>query len=429
MNLVFQNWINNQQLPDTAKGLIEEAIICYKVSAYRAALLMSYLSFQTVLKHRILKADKKPENVSEGQWQRIINNLKDDKEWDDEVFKATQMQIQGVNVIFMINNDLREELRYWRSKRNDCAHSKASIISYSHVESFWFFLQSNLSKFTVNGGKEGLLKKIMRHFNVRSTNSGTSSSYLIEEILHVVKQEEIEEFLIEVHSLFKKAFGYFYIEENNIEILSFWKQIANYENVSLRDGFLEFIKSDWDIFREFIPQFSGKLLELSTDVEFITTFWKEEFFKIYLETEDVYWELVDIMIRNKLIPDDKVEEFLCKIIKQSKFRTPAEKYIGMLKEVRFFKIYREYAFEGRKLTRPYGGYIFANRNCKEIAFYIKHNDLDTLVVKELNKVLNSLSYGDFYNEMKSMFQSEGKVREQYIAIAEHESLELPDIIK
>jgi hypothetical protein len=81
MRLEFEEWVLSQNLSETAEDLCREAITCYKASAYRAALLLSYLGFQTIVKMRILDASR-PDGIDEAYWRSITDRLTDDSTWD-----------------------------------------------------------------------------------------------------------------------------------------------------------------------------------------------------------------------------------------------------------------------------------------------------------------------------------------------------------
>jgi hypothetical protein len=89
MRLEFEDWLSSQKISQTADSLFHEAITCYKASAYRASLLLSYVGFQTVVKDRILLATC-PTGISQAQWTNIRKNLIDDDKWETQAFDTVQ---------------------------------------------------------------------------------------------------------------------------------------------------------------------------------------------------------------------------------------------------------------------------------------------------------------------------------------------------
>lgn len=49
MKLLIEDW-SQKNLTENAVDLMEEAVMCYKVGAYRSAYLMSYLAFKTTIR-------------------------------------------------------------------------------------------------------------------------------------------------------------------------------------------------------------------------------------------------------------------------------------------------------------------------------------------------------------------------------------------
>lgn len=183
VKLPIQEWLEGKNLGTDADALFEESVQCFKAGAYRAALLMSYLGFQSILRDRILSAGA-PAGVPPGMWSSIQSKLRSDDEWDPSVFDATQQKAPAP--VFPVSEDLRQQVTYWKNRRNDCAHSKPGPITASHVEAFWVFVRAHSSKFAVNGSIEALLEKLKRHFDASITPPGTDATPLADEFTSIV---------------------------------------------------------------------------------------------------------------------------------------------------------------------------------------------------------------------------------------------------
>jgi hypothetical protein len=188
MKLKFEEWLESQKFSDSVHGLFKESIICYKSGAYKASVLFSYLGFLTILKERILNANK-PALFPQGEWDYLIIRLQNEDSWESNVYDATQQKEKIDNsktktkdAIFSINESLRLQITYWKDRRNDCAHNKNNKISNSHVETFWSFLESNLSKITIEGGINSLLNKLRKHYDSTITPANKDVTPLIIEI-------------------------------------------------------------------------------------------------------------------------------------------------------------------------------------------------------------------------------------------------------
>ena len=76
MKLAIEQWIDENTFSLNVLDLFKESTICYKNSAYRASLLLSYLGFLTIIKDK-LNTSKKPDSFNEVDWRnkiRAINN-------------------------------------------------------------------------------------------------------------------------------------------------------------------------------------------------------------------------------------------------------------------------------------------------------------------------------------------------------------------
>ena len=150
MKLLIEDWLESQQLDQESRSNFTESFVCFKVGAYKAALLFAYLGFMGVVRARIGSANA-PAGITAAEWATIQNNVRSAETWDKAVFTAIQKK--QAHPIFLVADDLRHQTAYWKDRRNDCAHSKANKIVAAHVEAFYAFVESNLSKFVVNGSR------------------------------------------------------------------------------------------------------------------------------------------------------------------------------------------------------------------------------------------------------------------------------------
>ncbi len=191
MRLPFRNWLQEQLLDHDSRSLYDEAILSYQVGANRGALLLSYLAFLRTIAGRLMQASK-PTCIPERLWESIQGGLRNDLQWERQAFDALS-RTQPIS-IFLIDDEIRQQLEYWRGRRNDVAHSRGNEIGQAHVEAFWMFVRSNLSKFVVNGGREGLLERFRRHFDPGQTPPDQDFTHLVAEISSAVRPQERRDF-------------------------------------------------------------------------------------------------------------------------------------------------------------------------------------------------------------------------------------------
>lgn len=421
MKLEFEKWYEEKINNEEAKQLFREGCLCYKVGAYRAAFLITYLGLQNILKERLLKLSSCPNNISEELWERTKKDLMNDKKWDEAVFDCVK-RVNPSN-IFLINDDIRKQYDYFRCIRNDCAHAKSNIISYPHVESLWLFIQSNNNKFVVNGGKAGLLDRINIHYNPIYTKPGADINPIIEDIPTAMSIDEIPTFLEEVYEVFD-SFASFTDEE----YFDFWNQIVHSENNDLRRGMFVFVKKEWNVFLDFIDAFPETVIEIlsTTSDEFKREFWKTHLLKMrgcYYENR---WKIVKTIISNNIIPSDELSDFISALSRKYN-EMPPEEYIDFYRTVGFIDEFKKSVFNTRNFSSP-NGIHYANRNWKNIKDLITNIELDNDIVLILNKVFLRTSYGKFYEGMKRLLEENINFKAKYKQILSVNNCEIPEYL-
>lgn len=424
MKTRFEKWYENYDFQGDSKILFEESVLCYKISAYRASFIMTYLGIQTVLRERLLNSHNRPNNIAQNMWEKKLEELKDDNTWDNTVFDLVN-RTKPDNP-FLIADNIRVQYSYWRTIRNDCAHAKSNIVSSSHVEALWLFIESNLNKFVVNGGTVGLLEKIKKHYDTKYTPPNTNISPIVKEIPHTMTKIEIPLFLKKVDDLFEETvMKYSHFDEQS-ETFEFWGCIANSELAILREAFIDYIKSDWDIFEKFIVVFPSKLYEISSDDKFIREFWSSEIWKLFKWGNIDGWNILKVLLDNKIIPTNEIDDFV-KILYEKVKKNPPEFMIDFLKSTKYFNMLKASLFGSKRLSKPYG-IEFANQHWNRIRFYLKHMELDQVVVSELNSAYLASSYGEFNREMTKLLETDETFSQKYKEILQDEKLKIPSVL-
>ena len=128
-NYLSKNGLREQNISDDARLLFDESIMCYRVEAYRAAYLMSYLGFFKELKERLIRSEV-PELMKkeEGVWDNLKKRLMDEKKWEEAVMQATQMKTEtndyeeSKSKVFLISSDIIEDIQFWRRRKEMNVH-------------------------------------------------------------------------------------------------------------------------------------------------------------------------------------------------------------------------------------------------------------------------------------------------------------------
>lgn len=428
MIIGFEKWLRNHDVQSEAKELFEESIICYKALAYRASLLFSFLGFQTIIKHRIIKS-KAAKDYSDGEWDQIRRELQNDDLWDKKIISLISNKKKP---IFNISEDLRDQYNFWKNRRNDCAHAKGNTISYPHVESFWLFIQSNLTKFVVHGGMKFILEEISDYYNPVFTPPETPIDPIVQQIPTAIEIDEYSDFLTQLKSFTLERYPQpFKVLDD--EIAKVW-----YRQFELPEVYCE-------ILIEFLTEESGFCLDIlrrkSSIIRyfhgretFIRELWRSKF-----KVSDDYKILISLL-RNKLIPRDQLEEayeHVFNTIDSDIFGTEY-KWNGMFNDISdidkltliqqgFFKTFYEKAFVGETIAHNFN---WGNRNKEIVMYYISQIDLDEKIVNAINNALDS-AYPPFKlrDELEELYTLKPHLLEKHIEICQENTWRVPDMLK
>ncbi|WP_301173559.1 hypothetical protein [Brevibacillus nitrificans] len=424
MKLPFEKWLEEQKIAEDAVNLAHEAILCYKNGAYRAALLFSYLMFQTIIKERIIKS-KKPERIDDPAWDAIRRNLNKDEDWDKYAFQAVQRKEE--KSIFLISDDLRRQVEYWKDRRNDCAHFKKNLITYSHVESFWQFIQSNLPKFMVNGGKDALLEKIRIQFDTTYTRSGQDFSNLINEIHLVTEAHELDDFFKDTDKLFEKIHPFYpgNDDENLEDMIKFW--VACLKAKELQDAVVNFLKLEENdsLFVQVLNQDPSLLGFFMHDQVFVRTFWQKRLRRYY--NDNKYWDIVNSFLLHGAISTEERMNFFSINLPKHANTLPSTTTFNSLIAFGFDEFYKDFVFGGQKFRSRHYGFPFANQNSRFILFFVESIGLDVQIVEEFTYIFKSMDFG-FVDDLRTFFEERPALVEQYKQICAESGLELPKVI-
>jgi len=377
MKLEFEDWLLSQKISQTADSLFHEAITCYKASAYRASLLLSYVGFQTVVKDRILLATC-PTGISQAQWTNIRKNLIDDDKWDSQAFDA--VQTTKPSSIFGLSDDIRHQVVYWKNRRNDCAHSKQNEINNSHVESFWLFLKSNLAKFVVSGSKEGLLNEIRNHFDFSITPPGADCFHLVEQIPVAISVSDLADFFDEIYKMFRPGTsGYPLPPPMATSEMDFWNKVLSLKDSGVVSKMIEYAKTKHRLVTDILRNHSDKIHYFTGDATFIRKLWYELLFDDQTARDfSVYCAL----LRNKLIPDNQIAEAHNKILSRSHGAPVEEDCITTFIATGFFDAFRQEAFANHSLSI----FDWANRNSQLTKLYLERFPIDDEIATALQRI-------------------------------------------
>jgi len=418
MILDFEKWIYKQLIPKESLDTFLEAILCYKFGAYKASLLFSYIGFQLFVKDRILNSNM-PQLFPKSKWIQIHNDLRNDDKWDQAIFEA--IQIKTNKEIFHISEDLRDQVKYWKNRRNDCAHSKSNIINASQVESFWFFIKSNLLKFIVIGGKDELLNKVKDHFDISKTPPNQDIGYIVEEIPSTVDFKDYEQFLNDLLNLLRK-FDDSLFSRNFTKDIIVIEKIISLSSLELTHVISNILKRKDDLLLTYLRKYPHHIVIFSEDKTFIRGIWYDKLFGSATIKED--FSIYCSILKNNLIPEEQRNESFEHIIRNGLLcNAPCDDDFIFLKNIKFFDKFREIAFIENKISQ----FEWSRKNVNFIIYYLSQFEMDEKIAESIYFTFNVENYPFKLAQALELFLNSNEYKKnQLISILEKKEYEKPE---
>ncbi|WP_281989732.1 hypothetical protein [Aquimarina aggregata] len=424
----MKGWLDThkEKISRDSKKLFEEAILCYSIKAIRASLLFSYLGLLTIIKERIISA-KEPEGLKEKRWENIIKELNDEDKWEKRVFGEL---INSSTPIFNISDSVREQIKYWKDRRNDCAHYKENEINLHHVEIFWSFIRSNLSKITIEGGKSSLLKKFAIHFDDTKTPSNADYTHLIKEIDTAIEISESDSFFQELLDILRKSFWYDYKKESYL----FSQILSTIENIQIKSRLKIFIKSRNNKYDLKLIPFNTQLTnELDYSPQDIRQIWTTRLHVSDINGSTKYMVYYALLV-NDLIPVNQLKEAMSifyNTFDQNRFNNLVQdaQIKRVLANKQFLDVIYEEMFQDELFPISSKGYKDINSKADLIQLFLEYNELDTVIVGELVKLYQSNTNPQWLTDnLIHLFQTKPEIQSRFESICQSEGLRYPEIL-
>lgn len=425
MKLQIEQWISINDFSENINVLFEDSVICYKSGAKRASLLFSYLAFMTILKERII-GGVKPNIFPQGEWDILIKKLQNEDKWEAGVFDATQQQEKIDQTtkssikdpIFNLNDNLRNQIKYWKDRRNDCAHYKDNIIDNYHVESFWAFITSNLSKITIEGGMQTLLNKIRKHFDPTFTPPGKDITPLIREVEFSVEKPKLKFFW---ETLLKNGDWNYDLSMRKQELIRISLEV-NKDFVN--DSLISFVKENEYYLRDFLSKNPDKLLRFNFSPEEVREFWKK-----HLSSCDNILGLYTTFLRNSLIPQNEIAEANKAVANMLKDYSPSAIEQQLLAGNNFLDAFKSEILDSHSFV-GFKSFHWVNDRADLITGVIKNYPADKDILCKLIEHYN-LEYKSEWllKRFDNILVNNSELIENYKEIIETENLTLPSELK
>jgi len=420
MKLHIEQWIEKNDFSENVNVLFLDSILCYKAGANRASLLFSYLAFITILKERII-GGVKPNLIEQGEWDKIISKLQNEDLWEACVFDATQQREKidqstkerKRDPVFNINDNLRLQIKYWKDRRNDCAHYKDNAIDTFHIESFWAFIESNLAKITIEGSLQSLINKFYNHFDPTITPLDKDITPLIREIEYSVERPKLKFFW---EKLINSGDWHYDLSKKEQDLINISLEVnEDYVNESL----LSIIKENKNYISDFLSNYPDKVLRFNFTPEEVRKFWKSELRKC-----DNILGLYTTFLRNCLIPKNEIEEANMSVVNMLKDYSPSAIEHQLLAGNDFLKAFKSEILDNNSFI-GFKSFHFVNDRADLIAGIMSFYPADKEIIERVNEHFKQEYKSDWLLErFDETFKKGSSLVEDYKEIIDNENIKL-----
>jgi hypothetical protein len=414
----MENWLTKkkQNFSVDSQKLFDESIMCYKIKAHRASLLFSYLGFLTIIKEVIIPKKIPEESKLKKRWENILKELNDEDKWEKRVFEELT---NSSSPIFNISDSIREQIKYWKGRRNDCAHFKENEINSAHVEMFWSFLKSNLPKITIEGGKLNLLKKFAIHFDDSKTSPDKDYVPLIKEIENAVEHHEMYSFFEELSEIIFDSFTF-----NDKKTGEIYSNIFTYiDNVKIKEELIRFIKSKTNFDLQLIREESKLIFDLKFSSTDIRTMWKRRLFTTHGRLK---YYIYAILLRNNMIPvgtelKEAMKNFYDNFNQDGFNNIPDDLKPSLVNNELLETVYDELFVSSKIITMKY---TEINSKADLVSLVIEFKKLDLLIVKGIFEMYtNGISPWWLTDNINELFKRKSDIKDEFKLICSQNNLD------
>ena len=378
------------------RDILNDAIRCYRNGIARPALMLSYIAFIQAVRDNLLKSDM-PKGFNEPRWKACMSKLRQENAWDEQVISC--IKCRDNLPYFELTDSLRDDVCFWRNRRNDCAHYKDSEITLSHVAAFWVFIMDNYNKFTPIGSLMQSVNDYKRHYNVSITPKGTSTEVIFKRLCLAIKTEDdLLLFLKETDSCME------YEEQAQLLHDLLMDERHKSKVISLLTVKLKRVK----MYLALKP--ADVSVVLGNNLEMTRKFWYEDFM-LFASCANVYVE----MLRAKMIPQGEIKEsldmFLKHEYKRSAFYLDNPEDFNVLKENGLYDIFiEEYLSKDFVCNNP-------GEKCHKTDFYIsliQRGGISDKLIKVLSESIKGTFPYTLENRLKGEIFKEEENKKQYL---------------
>lgn len=412
----FKQWLNiytEFAEGTTLRDILNDAIRCYLHDIARPALMLSYIAFLQAVRNNLLNSEK-PSGFKEERWIACMQKLRNETKWDEEVLCCIKKRANGNGdpAFFELSDTLRDDVCYWKNRRNDCAHYKDSEITLSHVSAFWTFMMDNYNKFAPLGSLAQSINEYKRHYDISLTPKGADAKHLFKRLSFALKtQDDLSLFLKETYPMMELEQQYNLLHDLLV-------------GGSHKELVISYLKCNTKRLKRYLcAKPKDVSIILGNDCALVRNIWYDDF-NSCVQYLNVYAE----MLRARMIPDEEVEESLKMYLKHEYSRghlsfQDKDDFDVLMKNGLYDIFIDEYLDKGFICSSP-------GEKCHKTDFYIPliyHGGItDKLILALSDAVKDTFPY-TLKNRLKTEIFKEEDFKSKYLETIER--LQLEDFLK
>ena len=322
--------------------------------------------------------------------------------------------------LFYVDDQLRDEMKYWKDRRNDCAHFKNNVIGAPHIEAFWLYMRSSLGRWVPKGSMNDILDRIARHYDPNFTPRGADVSRLVGMMPQAVPPDKIGSFFDELVRVLTRTTGFpRRTTVDNEAISELINAIYYLLSTNIQDATSTWLCKQLELLLLVLRKHPTRSVILNNRHELVRYLWRDMLFNE--DGNDL--PLFASLLRNGIVPTDEINEAVSWVVDRVSGDVPSETDDQTLQNFGFWRALRVKAFhDGRK-----GDFAWANPKAKLLSWTIERDAIDVELASTICRVFGQRTYPfEVRDAIKEMFARKPEKLVQVETKAAEDSLSVPD---
>ena len=413
----FTKWLDNY--PEFQNGeiraILDDTIKCYKFDIPRPALMLTYIAFMFAVKKNILEMDR-PFGFTEGHWNNLMSELRSENKADEAFINCITMKedyepkphqdILKRAAIFNIPDSLRNEVVYWKDRRNDCAHYKKGEISLSHVSAFWQFIMSKYKFFFPGGTLAKSIDEYTRFLDPQYTAPNESDVDLFKRLVATISDKE------DMRTLIK---GLSDNQVDTLKVLDLLHRLYTNANETVHQAFNDFLKEHDNFALKFVRCYPETIAMVYGN-------YPQKVREIWYNDDEM--TIYTSLLEHHLIPVEQIQESFKRKLDAWESRNNApylnERQTQTLANVGFFDYFITYKYS---IDNTANHYEYINGKINFYGDFLMLCPMNEKTVKALINVFSNKNYPySLKSRIRDKFNRGELDKEKYLEIVHSQGL-------